>query len=325
MPANLTPQYYEAEKKYRAAKEPADKLEALEEMLAVMPKHKGTDHMKADIRRKIAKLNQSFGKKLATQRATMLIEKVGAAQIAVIGPPNSGKSQLVASLTSASPTVADYPFTTQQPLPGMMVFEDIQIQLIDTPPITEQAIEWWMPHLIRRADAALALVDLSENPVEQMEMLITQLIGKKIGLGIKRNNNEEENIYWQKTLIIGNKVNAENAQQRFMALENKYKETFPTIAVSAKESRNLDNLKLRIYQLLDMIRVYTKAPGQKADYSDPIVLDRGSTVEDAAASVHKDFLAGLKFARIWGSGKHDGLRVKRNHVLQDGDIIEIHT
>jgi len=268
MPANLPPQYFEAEKKFRLAKNPADKIVAVEEMLAIMPKHKGTDHLRAELRRRIAKLTQVSEKKAATQRASMLIDKEGAAQVVVIGLPNAGKSQLVSRVTNASPTVAEYPFTTHIATPGMMEFENIQIQLIDTPPLTEQSIEWWLPHMIRRADALLLVVDLSSAPLAQVEAIF--------------------------------------------------------IAVSAREGVGLEELRRKIYQVLDIIRVYTKAPGKKPEFDDPIILDRGSTLEDAAASVHKDFAAKLKYARIWGSGKHDGIMAKRDHVLQDGDIIELH-
>ncbi len=275
MPANLPPQYFEAEKKFRLAKNPADKITAVEEMLAIMPKHKGTDHLRADLRRKIARLTQVSEKKAATQRASMLIDKEGAAQVVVIGLPNAGKSQLVSRVTNASPTVAEYPFTTHIATPGMMEFENIQIQLIDTPPLTEQSIEWWLPHMIRRADALLLVVDLSSAPLAQVEAIFIELESRKV-------------------------------------------------VVLTREGVGLEELRRKIYQVLDIIRVYTKAPGQKPEFDDPIILDRGSTLEDAAASVHKDFAAKLKYARIWGSGKHDGIMAKRDHVLQDGDIIELH-
>ena len=314
MPANLPPQYFDAEKRFREAKTPADKIEALEDMLAIMPKHKGTDHLKAELRSRIAKLTQMAGKKLATQRASMMIEKEGAAQVVVVGMPNSGKSQLVATVTNASPTVADYPFTTHQATPGMMEFENIQIQLIDTPPITEQAMEWWLPHIIRRADSILIMVDLSDAPLDRLEIILTELESKKVQIW----GNEA------KTLIVGNKIDLENARQNYQALRNKYEGQLPVIAVSARDGTGLEELKLKLYQVLNIIRVYTKTPGQKPDLTDPIILDRGSTLEDAAAAVHKDFAAKLKYARIWGSGKHDGIMAKRNHVLQDGDIIELH-
>ena len=314
MPANLPPQYLEAEKKFRLAKNAADKIIALEEMLAIMPKHKGTDHLRAELRRRIAKLIQVSEKKAATQRASMLIDKEGAAQVVVIGLPNAGKSQLVSSVTNASPTVAEYPFTTHSATPGMMEFENIQIQLIDTPPLTEQSIEWWLPHMIRRADALLVVVDLSNAPLAQVEAIFIELESRKI---VVRENKV-------KALIVGNKLDVANASENYLALKNKYERQLPIIAVSAKEGVGLEELKREIYQMLDIIRVYTKAPGRKPDFTDPIILDRGSTLADAAASVHKDFAAKLKYARIWGSGKHDGVMVKRDHILQDGDIIELH-
>ncbi len=325
MPANLPPQYFEVEKRFRAAKSAEDKITALEEMLAIMPKHKGTDHLRAELRGRIAKLSQLAGKKSGTRRASMLIEKEGAAQIVVIGLPNAGKSQLVASITNASPAVAEYPFTTHTATPGMMEFENIQIQLIDTPPLMPQSIEPWLRYMLIRADALLAVVDLSSPPLAQMEAIATQLENMRIGMGEKKTEAEQDTILLQKkTLIIGNKLDLNSANENYTALKNKYKEQLPAIAISAKQGIGLEELKREIYEMLDIIRVYTKTPGQKPDLDDPIILERGSTLEDAAASVHKDFAAKLKYARVWGSGKHDGLMVKRDHILQDGDIIELH-
>jgi ribosome-interacting GTPase 1 len=324
MPANLTPQYLEAEKNYRMAKSPLEKIAALEEMLAVMPKHKGTDRLRADLRTKIAKLTQSLDRKTATQRASMMIEKVGAGQVAVIGPPNTGKSQIVASMTKATPTVAAYPFTTQSAIPGMMVFENIQIQLIDTPPLSEQPPEWWLLNIIRRADGLLVVVDLSNDPVSQMEALAAKLEDKKIGLGEEKTKSAEEYpLSYKKTLVAGNKMDMDSNGESFRALQGKYGGWLPVIAVSAL-GVGMDELRLRIFQMLNIIRVYTKTPGGKPDMNDPIILDKGSNLEAAATSVHKDFARKLRYARIWGSGKHDGVMVRRDHVLQDGDIIELH-
>ncbi len=325
MPANLPPQYFDAEKNFRSAKNPAEKITALEEMLAIMPKHKGTDHLRGELRRRIAKLTQVSEKKLATQRATMVIEKEGAAQVAVIGMPNSGKSQIVSSITNASPTVAEYPFATHTATPGMMEFENIQIQLIDTPPLASQPVDFWLPPMLRRADTLLVVVDLSDAPLTQIETIASQLESMRIGIGEKKAEDEPGRVLTRKkALIIGNKIDLDNASENYATLHNKYKQQFPFIAISAREGVGLEELKLKIYQMLDIIRVYTKAPGEKPDFTDPIILDRGSTLEDAAASVHKDFRAKLKYARLWGSGKHDGIMVKRDHILQDGDIIELH-
>jgi len=331
MPANLPPQYFEAEKRLRAAKNNADKVLVLEEMLAIMPKHKGTDKLRADLRHRIAKLTEAADKKSATQRTSMLIEKVGAAQITVIGLPNAGKSHLVSSITNASPSVAAYPFTTHSATPGMMEFENIQIQLIDTPPLTGESTEWWLINTIRRADGLLIVVDLCDAPVAQVENIVAQLERMRIGLferkAVAEQEKEEEPgvvLYQKKALIIGNKIDLDNNGQNYQALQKKYDAQLATIAISAKEGYGLAELKLKIYQMLGIIRVYTKAPGNKPDFTDPIVLKKGSKLDDAAAAVHKDFAARLKFARIWGSGKHDGVMAKRDHVLEDGDIIELH-
>ena len=322
MPANLPPQYFEVEKKFRAAKDPEEKIAALEDMLAIMPKHKGTDHLRAELRSRIAKLTQLAAKKTGVQRASMIIEKEGAAQVAVIGLPNAGKSQLVASITNASPTVAEYPFTTYAASPGMMEFENIQIQLIDTPPLVPQSIEWWLPPMLRRADALLIMVDLNDAPLDQMEAVMVQLEKMRIAIGTSK---PEEGVLSQnKALVIGNKLDLEGARENYKALQNKYGEQLLVIAISAKEKTGLEELKFKIYQVLDIIRVYTKVPGRKPDFADPIILERGNTLADAAEAVHKDFRARLKYARVWGSGKHDGIMVKRDHILQDGDVIELH-
>jgi len=322
MPANLPPQYFEAEKNFRAAKSPLEKVAALEDMLAIMPKHKGTDHLRAELRGRIAKLTQEAEKKTGAKRASMLIEKEGAAQVAVIGLPNAGKSQLVSSVTNAALVVAEYPFTTHTATPGMMNFENIQIQLIDTPPLAPQSIEWWLPPMLRRADALLIMVDLGDNASSQLAAIAAQLEKMRISIGI--GPAPEVVLSQQKALIAANKIDRAGASQNYTTLQNKYQDQLPVIATSAKQGTGLEELKLKTYQVLNIIRVYTKAPGQKPEFTDPIILKRGSTLADAAASVHKDFAAQLKYARIWGSGKHDGIMAKRNHVLQDGDIVELH-
>ncbi len=313
MPANLPPQYFEAERDFRQAKSPAEKITALEEMLAIMPKHKGTDKLRAELRQRIAKLTQAAGKKLATQRASMVIPKEGAGQVAIIGPPNSGKSQLVSTITNASPAVAEYPYTTQSATPGMMEFKNIKVQLIDTPPLSTQPAPWWLPPILRRADALLAVIDLSKSPLEQLEILTSQLEQMRITTGQNA-----------RVLIAANKVDLDNTRPNYTALKNRYERQLPVIAISAKEGTGLEELKRKIFEVLDIIRVYTKTPGKKPDFDDPIILEKGSTLADAAAAVHKDFQARLKYARIWGSGKHDGLMVRRDHILEDEDVIELH-
>jgi ribosome-interacting GTPase 1 len=325
MPANLPPQYFEAEKAFREAKDPLEKIAALEEMLAIMPKHKGTDHLRAELRGRIAKLTQQAAKKSGARRASLTIEKEGAAQLAVIGLPNAGKSRLVAAVTSASPPVADYPFTTHQALPGMMEFENIKMQLIDTPPLAPQSTEFWMPPLVRKADALLVIIDLSADPLQQMYSITEQLKKMRVLIGQGDSEPDPDYTVWkQKALIIGNKSDLDVDGRNYARLKQKYGQRLPLIAISTAEGTGLEELRGKIYEVLDIIRVYTKAPGKKPDPTDPIILKRGSTLADAAEAVHKDFRAKMKYARIWGSGKHDGVMAKRDHILEDGDIIELH-
>ena len=326
MPANLTPQYFDAEKKFRAARGPFEKIAALEEMLSVMPKHKGTDHLRAELRTRIAKLGQQAAKKSGAQRASMMIEKEGAAQVVIVGLPNSGKSQLLTSLTNASPAVGDYPFTTQNATPGMMEYEDIKIQLIDTPPLAPQAIQWWLPPILRQADALLLVVNLAEDPVSQVAALREQLVGMRITIGDREEPDMEPDVLtWpKKALLVGAKADLDSDGRNRQSLESEYRAELPIVPVSVTDNGSLDKLKSRLYRLLDIIRVYTKAPGTKPDLTDPVVLPVGATLADAATAVHKDFAAKLRYARIWGSGKHDGVSARRDHVLKDGDIIELH-
>ncbi len=311
MPANLPPQYYEAEERYRLAKTNQEKLVILKKMWAIMPKHKGTDKLQGDLKAKISQLKKEIQKKKKTGKSTYSrhIDKQGAAQVVIIGSLNVGKSQLVASLTNATPEVAPYPFTTHEPLVGMMSFENIKIQLVDTPPITDEFIEPWLPEIIKYADYVILVVDLgSEEVLDQVDAVSKKLERSKI----------------KKTMILGNKSDLEGAEERFQMLKELYAENFSIVSVSAKNLEGLEELKKKIYEELNIIRVYTKEPGKPADMMDPIVLKKRSILIDAARVIHKDFAYKLKYAKMWGSSKFSGQQVDRNHPLEDGDIVEFH-
>jgi len=323
MPANLPPQYYDAEKRYRAARRPEDKIEAIETMLAIMPRHKGTDHLYGDLRRRIAKLQEEAERKAATSRASFYIRKEGAGQVALVGLPNSGKSQLLATVTDALPEIAEYPFTTKSPNIGMMKFENIQIQLVDTPPVTGRESRVWLNNVARNADLIAIVVDLSNSPVEQAEATLQELES----IGIVPANASAESLIGKrprKMTIIGNKSDLDTSAAGWRRLQTRYGSRFPMLAVSATGGKNLSDLKKSIFHALEIIRVHTKSPGQKPDLTDPIILKTGSTVKNAAEDVHKDFKTKLKYALVWGSGKFDGQRVSQDHVLKDNDIIELH-
>ena len=324
MPANLPPHYFEAEKRFRESKSPEEKIEALQAMLAIMPRHKGTDKLHADLRRKIAKLTEETERKYATSRVSLHIRKEGAGQVVLIGLPNTGKSQLLAATTDATSEVAHYPFTTRSPVIGMMKFENIQIQIVDMPPIGGRDSRIWINNVARNADLITIMADLSNNPVQQVEATLQEL--ENIGIVPVSNNITDANIgkRQRKMLIIANKSDLENSVTGTKQLNSHYSAQFPIISISASEGNNIEVLKSGIFKALDIIRVHTKSPGQKSDLTDPIILKRGSTVKKAAEDIHKDFKSKLKYAVVWGSGKFDGQRVSQEHVLQDNDIIELH-
>ena len=325
MPANLPPQYFEAERRLRTAKDPEEKIEALQAMLAIMPKHKGTDRLHGGLRRKIAKLSEEAERKYATaRRAGFSIRREGAGQVMLVGPANAGKSQLLAAVTEASPEIAPYQFTTKTPIPGMMKFEDIHIQLVDTPPIGHRNVRMLLGNSLRGADLIAIVVDLATGPTIQVGTTLEALAEARIEPSVRGARESATESYYREMLIIGNKSDSGNANHNLRQLTEQYANLFRIVSISAKEKSGLEELKRAIFEALDILRVYTKAPGTKADLSQPVILKRGSTIGDAAAAIHKDFKKELKYALLWGSGKYNGQSVSKSHVLQDRDVVEFH-
>lgn len=331
MPANLPPQYYAAKKRFECSKDTDEKIEILKEMLAIMPKHKGTNRLRGELRFRLASLRKEAQQRPAKHKRydSYRIVRQGAAQIALIGSPNVGKSSIVAGLTNADTQIAQHPFTTAKPVVGMMPFEDINIQLIDTPPITDDFMDPLLPDLIRRADLILLVTDIgNDDALDQIETVMAKLAESKIKLAADEAQDEGEysEYTYKKVIIVANKEDLEGSRERLDILEELYSQKFPIVATSAEKENELQSLKKQIYDALGIIRVYTKAVGRKVDLTDPIILKRGSTVIDAAAEIHKEFFENLKFARIWGDGqnKYDGQRVSRDHPLEDRNILEFH-
>jgi ribosome-interacting GTPase 1 len=327
MPANLTPQYLEAETKFKQAKTPTEKMKALEIMMAVIPKHKGTEKIRGQLKSRMAKLKAELQRKPTLGRAEQVynVKREGAAQVVLLGLPNSGKSSFFSQLTHAFSEVASYPFTTQKPIPGMMKFENLQIQLVDTPPVQMDHVEPGFSNLIRNADALLVLVDLTEDPISQMEVLLEELTRMRIKI-VGKAPIPSAGAGWVslRALLLANKCDIKNTIEAYRSFETYFSRSLPVLPISAEEGMNLEELKKEIYQLLGILRVYTKHPGEEPDLTEPVVLRIGSTVEDVALSIHKDFAAKLRYARIWGSGKLGGQMVKRDSEVNEGDVIELH-
>lgn len=330
MPANLPPQYYELEREFKKEKDPTEKLRLAKELLAMMPKHKGTDKLQADLKAKISKLKKEIegsGRKHGARHVDdhSHIEKEGAAQIILIGPPNSGKSSIVDALTHARPLIGDYPYTTREPVAGMTTFETVHFQLIDTPPISDRQFESYIPSLIRQADLVCLVADVSSAEMKkEIDEIIKLLEEKRIILVPGETGQvEDPRFAYKKAFFAAHKHLEEGGRMRAELLRSLYPD-FAIAETSILDDDSMENLKAVIFGCLNIIRIYTKRVGHEPDYSDPIILPVGGTVEEAARILHKDFAANLQFAKIWGEGKFEGQRVRNNYVLSDRDIVEFH-
>jgi ribosome-interacting GTPase 1 len=330
MPANLTAQYLKAEEAYRRAQTAEDELRCLQEMLREIPKHKGTDRLQAELKQKISKAKKELeGQKTSGKKGHgVRIPRQGAGRVVILGGPNAGKSQLLAALTRAAPEVAPYPFTTREPQPGMMPWEDVMVQLIDTPPITVDVLESYHQGLIRGADLALLVVDMaSDDGIEQLQEVVDRLNQTKTRLAQTSYLDEDDlGLSYTRTLLVLNKIDDPDATTRRQLLHELCPLALPEFQVSALHGTGLEDLKTAIYQALDVVRVYTKEPTRKdADFDRPYTIGRGGTLAEVASMIHKDFADKLKFARVWGSQVHPGTTVKGDYVLNDKDVIELHT
>jgi ribosome-interacting GTPase 1 len=329
MAVNLPPQYHDAEARYKKGKTPDEKLAALREMWVILPKHKASEKVQADLKTKISELTDEIDTaKSAPKKAapgTYKIPKQGAGQVVFLGPPNAGKSQLLAKLTKATPTVAPYPFTTREPIPGMMDYEDVRVQLVDLPPITADVYEPFVTDITRSADAAVLFLDLGDDdgPASTIATL-DRLKQARRELVAELAPNDDPTTYQLKTLLVATKADDEAADVRLELANEALGGRFPMLLVSAERGDGLEAFRKAVYDLLGVIRVYTKQPGKLADMGSPFTCPVGSTVEEFAGRVHKDFEAGLKSARVWGSGAFDGQTVGRDHIVRDKDVVELH-
>ncbi|HHY48057.1 MAG TPA: TGS domain-containing protein [Firmicutes bacterium] len=359
MPANLTPQYLAAEQAFKQAKTIEEKIAALEEMLAVIPKHKGTEKLQADIKTRLSKLRDESERRTKAGRVDpFLVPKEGAGQVVLLGFPNVGKSALVGALTRARVVVADYPFSTSLPVAGMMPYEDILIQLVDMPPVTSDGMAPGQAGTMRNADVILIVVDAgSDDCLDQLDGCLRLMRERRVLLeeaieGVR-------GVTIDRCLVAANKVDIQpstvtsvsgaaasgglklpgpetwsnlqgledpvgSSLQNLEVLREFAPKGLEIVPVSSKTGYNLDLLRRQIFDALNVIRIYSKVPGKDPDMDAPFVLRKGSTVVDMARAVHRDFPNRLKYARIWGSARFDGQSVPRDYVLQDKDVVELH-
>lgn len=328
MPANLTPQYRKAQERYRAATEPKEQLDALQEMLRIIPKHKGTEHLQAEIKSKIKATKAALleGKKKGKRGPSYAIDSGLYPQVVVVGPPNAGKSALIHALTGVELAVAPYPYTTHEARPAMMPFENTRVQLVDTPPISADHMEPWISSLARAGNAVLLVVDLSAGDLlESCKGVLERLAGHKLYLTrIPAEQRGSLGALRKPTLVAANKHDLDDEEIALSIFREVYGDGFEILPVSATTGAGLETLRARIWERLELVRAVPKPHGKRPDYDDPILLPRGSTLFDMARSIHGDLAEHLARARIWDSRDHaDGLWVARDHVIEDGEVFEL--
>jgi ribosome-interacting GTPase 1 len=329
MAANLTPQYLEAEAEYKKARDAEERLACLRKMWALLPKHKASEKLQAELKTKISDVSKEVEHERKHPKkggVSYKIPKQGAGQVVLVGGPNVGKSRILSRLTRATPEVAPYPFTTREPLPGMMAWEDAHVQLVDLPPITTDFMEGYVSSMIRTADAALLVVDLADDDGPfAAEAALQRLAETKTELvGTRPSEIADPTVEYVKTMLVANKADQPDSAGRLDIVRELFGQRFPIHMVAAELGTGMEELRTAIYRFLSVIRVYTKHPGKPPDLTSPFTCPAGSTLVELAALVHRDFAEHLKSARIWGTGVFDGQTVKRDHVLHDKDVVELH-
>jgi hypothetical protein len=348
MPTNVSPEYKKAEADFRGARTPEDRLAGLKEMLRTLPKHKGTEHLQADIRSRIKDLIEELaGPRRGGARTgpAHVVHPEGAGQVALVGPPNSGKSALHARLTGSHAAVGPYPFTTQFPQPGMLPHLDVGIQLVDLPPVASQHPVPWLANALQPADACLLVVDLCDPEcVDQVLELHDLLAERRVHLvadwAAGGGNRPAHGVYPASAaddedddpfavrlpaLLVATRADqVDHYDEELAAFAELTGRDYPSVTVSAETGAGLDAIGPFLFEHLGVVRVYTKIPGQPPDLSRPFTVRHGQTVEDVTTLIHKDLVEHLRWARLW-RGEIEGLQVGKHHVVEDGDILEIHT
>jgi ribosome-interacting GTPase 1 len=344
MPANVTPDYKHAEEAFRTAKTADEKIARLEDMITLLPKHKGTDHLFADLKRRLAKLKEEAesGTGHRGAHAGPEIRREGAAQVVLVGPTGSGKSSILRSITHAEPEVGDWPFVTRAMQPGMAFFEDAPIQVVDSPAVAPDTMPVHLLGVVRGADGVLLVADLARDSLlDDLEAVTAVFSERHVRLVRERADAHDRDAV--RCLVVANKADAPGAADRLAVLREMVADRLDIVPCSCaphtRESRPLGgsvaDLPGVLFRWLRIVRVYTRTPGKRFERTKPFTVFEGGTVGEVCALVHKDFADQLRFARLWRGpaaaalasphgGSGDPLTVSKTEPVQDGDVLELH-
>jgi len=300
MPINAGPEFFAAEKKYLAAQTLEDKIFYLELVIRAAPKHKSSENLLKELRTRLKKLKQKEEKGKKGKGGKKGIRKEGF-QCALLGLPNSGKSSILHKITNASPKISAHPFATSEPEIGTLDYQGVKAQIVDLPSIGSDQFD---SGIVNTADCLIIVVQ-AVSELEEIKPLLKRAEGKKIIVFSKSDYLSPTNKRKLQATIKSKKLNG--------------------IMVSSSTKEGIEELKQKILETMNVIRVYTKEPG-KPKTKNPIVLPSGSTVKDAAENIRKGFSQQIKETRLTGpSSKFPKQRVGLSHKLKDKDIIEFHT
>jgi len=335
MPANLPPQYHVVEARYKAATDPAEKLAALQELWVLLPKHKHTEKMQCDLKTKLSQLRKTPGARAGgRQKLELSVERGGAGQFWLVGPPNAGRSSLLAALTTATPEISEGLFTTKKPVPGMLAFEDIGIQLVEAPAIYPTLTPKWLAPNLRIGDGVVLVFGLgSDELFEGVDEVLSTIQKAKIVLyppDADPPEPDDPGVEPLPGLVLVNQADLdpdgslEALFRDYLSSHADAPRGLPILRVSAATREGLAEVPRRLFDTLGVIRVYTKLPGKPPDLAAPFVRPRGTTALELAEHIHKDLVARFQFGRLWRGDKYVGGRVSGDFVLEDKDVIEIH-
>jgi hypothetical protein len=389
LPANLP---HDAKAKWNEVtltRNPEDRLRLMGEFVSLVPKHKGTEKLLRHVKRQMAQLRDEIEeKKQQAKRGggpSYYVQKQGAAQVAVVGPPNVGRSSLLRAVTNSSVGVTSWPWGTTWPTPGMLPYQDIQFQLVEVPPIVEGSSEGRAEGFMnlasaRNADAIIIVVDLHDDPVGSYRMVAGELENARILTApppgeveiVKRGHGRDIQFVWEgeldgctteeviallneykirsalvyvrgrvtldvvedalfgnavyrPSLVLANKADMGYDQETV----DRLREAAAPLQVGVCSFEKTPDLQRvlgeKLFELLGIVRVYTKEPGKEAA-SEPIVCSEGVTIGDLAKMIHNDFYERFKYARIWGAAaKFDNEKVGLDRELLDGTVVQLYT